>query len=46
MRRSQMLVDRAADLAEAASRASEAAARYAEETVLHGSCTYAPPEAP
>jgi hypothetical protein len=41
---SQMLFDRAADLADAASRASEAAGRYAEETVLRGSCTYAPPE--
>jgi hypothetical protein len=43
-RRSQMLFDRAADLEDAALRASEAAERYAEETVLHGSCTYAPPE--
>jgi hypothetical protein len=44
IRRSQMLFDRAADLEDAALRASEAAERYAEETVLHGSCTYAPPE--
>lgn len=40
----QNLFDHAADLADAASLASEAARRYAEETVLHGSCTYAPAE--
>jgi len=40
----QSLFDRAADLADAALVASEAARRYAEETVLHGSCTYAPAE--
>jgi hypothetical protein len=40
----QSLFDRAADLADTASLASEAARRYAEETVLHGSCTYAPAE--
>jgi hypothetical protein len=34
--------DRAADLADAAVLASDAARRYAEETVLHGRCTYAP----
>ena len=40
----QRLFERAADLADAASLASETARRYAEETVLHGSCTYAPAE--
>ena len=40
----QALLERAADLADAASQASEAARRYAEETVLRGSCTYAPEE--
>jgi hypothetical protein len=40
----QALLDRAADLADAALQASEAARRYAEETVLHGSCTYVPAE--
>jgi hypothetical protein len=40
----RMLFDRADDLAGAALLASEAAGRYAEETVLHGSCTYAPDE--
>jgi hypothetical protein len=39
-----MLFDRAEDLADAALLASAAARRYAEETVLHGSCTYAPGE--
>jgi len=34
--------ERAGDLADAASLASEAARRYAEETELRGSCTYAP----
>jgi hypothetical protein len=38
----QSLLDRAADLADAALVASEAARHYAEQTVLHGSCTYAP----
>jgi hypothetical protein len=38
------LFDRAADLAEAASNVSEVARRNAEETVLHGTCTFAPPE--
>jgi hypothetical protein len=41
---SQSLLDRAEDLADAASIASEAARRYAEETVLRGSCSYAPTE--
>jgi hypothetical protein len=40
----RMVFDRADDLADAALLASEAAGRYAEETVLHGSCTYAPDE--
>jgi hypothetical protein len=40
----QSLLDLADDLADAASSLSEAARRYAEETVLHGSCTYAPAE--
>jgi hypothetical protein len=40
----RMLFDRAEDLASAALLASAAARRYAEETVLHGSCTYAPDE--
>lgn len=40
----RMVFDRADDLAEAALLASEAAGRYAEEAVLHGSCTYAPEE--
>ena len=40
---SESLLDRAEDLADAASAISEAARRYAEEMVLHGSCTYAPP---
>jgi hypothetical protein len=40
----QALLDRAADLADAALQAGEAARRYAEETVLHGSCTYVPAE--
>lgn len=39
----QNLLDHAEDLADAALSISEAARRYAEETVLHGSCTYAPP---
>jgi len=43
-RRCHSLLDHAADLADAAARASEAARRYAEETVLQGSCTYAPAE--
>jgi hypothetical protein len=40
----QALLDRAADLADTALVASLAARRHAEETVLHGSCTYAPAE--
>jgi hypothetical protein len=39
-----MFFDRAEDLADAALLASAAARRDAEETVLHGSCTYAPDE--
>lgn len=39
-----MVFERADDLADAASRASAAARRDAEETVLPGSCTYAPDE--
>jgi hypothetical protein len=38
------LLDRAADLADTASTLSDSAGRYAHETVLHGSCTYAPGE--
>jgi len=38
----QGVFDRAEDLADAASLLSESARRYAEETILHGSCTYAP----
>jgi hypothetical protein len=41
---SQSLLDRAEDLSDAASLASQAAQRYAEETVLHGSCLYVPTE--
>lgn len=40
----QSLLDRAEDLADAASSLSEAARSYAEETILPGSCTYAPAE--
>jgi hypothetical protein len=40
----RMFFDRAEDLADAALLASAAARRDAEETVLHGSCTYAPGE--
>jgi hypothetical protein len=40
----QALVDRATDLSDAALQAREAARRYAEETELHGSCTYVPAE--
>jgi len=43
-RASQSLLDRAEDLADEASIVSETARRDAEETVLHGSCTYAPEE--
>ena len=38
----RMVFDRADDLAGEAVLVSAAARRYAEETVLHGSCTYAP----
>lgn len=41
-RAAQDLFDRAADLADAVAAAGDAAARYAEETQLRGSCTYAP----
>lgn len=40
----RMAFDRADDLAGEAVLVSTAARRYAEETVLHGSCTYAPEE--
>jgi hypothetical protein len=39
---SRSLFDRADDLADAAQLLSETARRDAEDTVLHGSCTYAP----
>ncbi len=42
MTAAQGVFDRAEDLADAASLLSESARRYAEETLLHGSCTYAP----
>jgi hypothetical protein len=41
---SRQLLDRAEDLADTASSMSAEARRHAEETVLHGSCTYAPAE--
>jgi hypothetical protein len=43
-RMSQGLLDRGADLADAASLAGATARRHAEETVLGGACTYAPAE--